>query len=121
MMPQNNGSKKFDLPNSTDSLQTSEVPSSCEPMWEFLERFTNSQMQFVLEITRLSQQPSHDSPNVRSWLMPKAKQYHSRLQPLNSRLELRSDDELLEFIVTCAIAETKSQYSCLSKKATTCI
>ncbi|MBU7583856.1 MAG: hypothetical protein KAF91_13250 [Nostoc sp. TH1S01] len=112
MMPQNNGGKKINLPNRIDSLQPSEMPSSCEPILEFLERFTKSQMEFVLAMTRLSQQSSHDSSSVRSWLMPKAKQYDNRLQPLNSRLELRSNDELLEFIVTCAIAETNSKHSC---------
>lgn len=112
MMPQNNGSKKFDLPNNSESLQPLEAPSSSEPMWEFLERFTKLQMEFVLAMTRLSQQPSYDSPDVRSWLMPKAKQYDNLLQPLNSRLEFRSNDELLEFIVTCAIAETNSKHSC---------
>ncbi|MBD2301545.1 hypothetical protein [Nostoc sp. FACHB-190] len=123
MMPQNNGGKNIQLPNRMDSLQLSEEPSSCEPILEILERFTNSQMElldrftksqmeFVLAMTRLSQQSFHDSSSVRSWLMPKAKQYDNRLQPLNSRLELRSNDELLEFIVTCAIAETNSKHSC---------
>jgi hypothetical protein len=113
MMPQYNGSEDFHPPNNGDSLRSLEAPSSPESILEleFLERFTKSQMEFVLAMTKLFQQTYHDSSNVRSWLMPKAKQYDNRLQPLNSRLEFRSNDELLEFIVTCAIAETNSKYS----------
>jgi hypothetical protein len=112
MMPQNNGSKQSHLPNSSDSLPSLEM--SCSPessILEFLERFTKSQMDFVVAMMRIHRYSSHDSVDIRSWLMFKAKQYDNRLKPLNPRLEFRSNDELLEFITTCKTAETNCKHS----------
>ncbi|MEB3828828.1 hypothetical protein [Phormidium sp. CCY1219] len=51
--------------------------------------------------------PDKSSPQP-EWLMAKAREWEDRCKPINPRLESRSKEELLEFIITCAVSEGRT-------------
>jgi hypothetical protein len=109
MLPQNNGSKEFHVPNSSEHLHSLEVSDTPTSILQFMERFTQSQMEFVLSVIHGCHFSRNSTEDAHSWLIAKAKEYDNRVKPLNPRLEFRSNTELLEFIITCALAEANKK------------
>lgn len=112
MLSQSQGSAKaarFSLDNISDRSESLDQLSSSDQVLKFAMFHAELLYRFGIEVLEQFDQPSQDSSSdARSWLMTKAKEYDNRCKPLNPCLDSRSNDELLNFIIMCALSEAKN-------------
>jgi hypothetical protein len=112
MLSQNHASEngaRSSLDNISDRLGLFDRLSRSEQLLKFATFHAELLFKFGMEVLEQFDQPSQDSSSdARSWLMTKAQEYDNRCKPLNPRLDSRSNDELFEFIIECALSEAKN-------------